>query len=190
MANFPAILSYLEGIGFFDVFLPFILTFTIAFAVLSRSKILGDKRNYNIVVAFVLGILVARSKYVIGVINKFLPNVAILMIVILMFLLLLGLFAGKKVELKGWAYGLSILFSFGFIIWALAGEYIGEHLNIPDWLYYLDDQTKAIIVFVGALVLVILFFMMSGGKKEKEKEEKEISKGLGKFLKNLGEGFR
>lgn len=190
MPDFISMLSYLENMGFFDIFLPFVLTFTITYAVLARSKILGDKRNYNLIVAFVLAILVARSKYVTGIINRLLPNIAILMIIILMFLLLLGLFAGKKVEIKNWAYGIAVLLSLGLIIWALAADYIGENLNIPEWLYYIDDQTKAILVFAGALVLVIIFFMLSGKEREKQEQEKKMTKGLGKFLENLGEGFR
>ncbi|MBI2652090.1 hypothetical protein HYX00_01375, partial [Candidatus Woesearchaeota archaeon] len=42
-----------------DVLLPFLLIFVIVFAILQKTKILGDsKKNLNVVVAIVVGLLV------------------------------------------------------------------------------------------------------------------------------------
>ena len=38
---FTGVLSFLERFGFYDIVLPFLLVFTIVFAVLEKTKILG-----------------------------------------------------------------------------------------------------------------------------------------------------
>ena len=52
--DFRDVLSLGEEIGAFDVLLPFLLVFTLAFAVLDKSKILGKMKQLNVVVSFVI----------------------------------------------------------------------------------------------------------------------------------------
>ncbi|MBT3721419.1 hypothetical protein HOG47_07255, partial [archaeon] len=66
----------LESLGLLDVLLPFLLIFTITFAVLQKSKILGDGgRRFNIIIAFVLAMssiiphIIGRGPDVVIVIN-------------------------------------------------------------------------------------------------------------------------
>ena len=55
LANF---LGALESWGLTDVLLPFLLIFTLVFAVLQKTEILGDdKKNFNVIIALVLGLL-------------------------------------------------------------------------------------------------------------------------------------
>ena len=47
----------MESWGLTDVLLPFLLIFTVVFAVLQKTKLFGDdKRNFNVVIALVMGI--------------------------------------------------------------------------------------------------------------------------------------
>ena len=58
MANFYDMILYLQEIGVADVLLPFLLVFTITFAIFQKSKILGSEssaKRYNVIVALVLG---------------------------------------------------------------------------------------------------------------------------------------
>ena len=49
----------LDAWGVTDVLIPFILVFTIVFAVLQKTKILGDgKKNYNVMIALVMALAV------------------------------------------------------------------------------------------------------------------------------------
>ena len=60
---FRGIIGFLEQIGIYDVILPFLLVFTIIFAILEKTKVLGTetiegkrytKKNINAMVAFVI----------------------------------------------------------------------------------------------------------------------------------------
>ena len=44
--------TLLQDYGVLDFLLPFILVFTIVFAVLEKSHILGNKKNFNVIIAF------------------------------------------------------------------------------------------------------------------------------------------
>ena len=49
----------LDGWGLTDVMLPFLLIFTLVFAIMQKTKILGeDKKNFNVIIALVMALLV------------------------------------------------------------------------------------------------------------------------------------
>jgi amino acid transporter len=83
----------LENLGVVDVILPFILVFVIVFAVLQKTKILGENKegkpmkNFNSVIALVMGLAVViphvMGSYpdpnmdIVNIINIALPNIVI-----------------------------------------------------------------------------------------------------------------
>jgi len=123
----------LDKWGLTDVMLPFLLVFTIVFAVLEKTKVLGvDKKNFNVVVALVLAFSVViphlTGTYPISydpvdIINGALPSVSILVVAIMMLMILIGVFAHDQVFLgltmPGWIGFFSILaiiFIFGHLL--------------------------------------------------------------------------
>src|SRR3989344_8777090 len=84
----------LEGWGLTDVMLPFLLVFTLLFAVLEKTKVLGDqKRNLNLTISLVISLLVViphvTNSYpggmdVVDIMNKALPSVSIVIIAVIM----------------------------------------------------------------------------------------------------------
>jgi len=80
------VLIAMDHIGFTDVILPFILVFTVVFAVLQRSKVLGvnakgaPKSNYNAMVAFVLAFFVLIMVRTLNVITWFTRYIALLLV--------------------------------------------------------------------------------------------------------------
>ncbi len=80
------VLIAMDRIGFTDVILPFILVFTVVFAVLQRSKVLGvnakgaPKSNYNAMVAFVLAFFVLIMVRTLNVITWFTRYLALLLV--------------------------------------------------------------------------------------------------------------
>ena len=61
MASYQLVdfINTLESWGLTDVMLPFLLMFTLMFAILQKTKILGDdKKNFNTVVALVMSLLI------------------------------------------------------------------------------------------------------------------------------------
>jgi hypothetical protein len=68
---FGGVIDFITRLGFYDVLLPFLLTFTIVYAILDKTKVFGvekigedkvGKRNLNSIVAFVMGLLVVFVK--------------------------------------------------------------------------------------------------------------------------------
>lgn len=179
--DFATVLKSWEEIGVFDVLLPFLLIFTITFAVLEKSKILGDKRNFNVAIALVASLLFIRNNYLVGVVNRFLPNVSLFMVIIIMFLLLVGVFGGGSAW-SGGLLGVAALISAVFVIWALSADYVGKNFTgIPDWWVSMSDEAKATIVFLGIFILII--WLVTRDKKEK-------TGGLGDIFKKLGDGLK
>ncbi|MDP3917518.1 MAG: hypothetical protein Q8Q42_04520 [Nanoarchaeota archaeon] len=114
MANF-------DQIGGFDLLLPFMLVFTIVFAVLEKIKLFGSKsKNINAIVSLVVSIFFLNNTYLIFVLQGFLPSVAIILIVFLMFLLVFGVFSGEgdfQGKALGWAFVASLI-AIGFALFS------------------------------------------------------------------------
>lgn len=151
----------LESWGVVDVLLPFLLVFTIIFAILQKSKILGqDRKNMNIIIAVVMGLLVViphiTGSYpagadVVDIMNAALPNISLVLVAIVALLLLLGIFGA---ELSGKVSGgivaaaiIGVLYIFG----AAAGWW-GDW----DWVVGVfgeDAIAVAIIIVVFAAII-------------------------------------
>src|SRR3989344_8418621 len=96
--DFKKFVGFLQDIGANEIFLPFLLVFAIVFAVLEKTKIFGEKSKINVVVAFIIGLLLVVQQGVVATINNFLPQVSLIIVVALAFLLLVGMLAGREFE--------------------------------------------------------------------------------------------
>jgi len=175
--SFQDFITHLDQWGVVDVFLPFLLFFTVIFAVLEKVKVFGDKgRRFNVIVALVMALAVviphvmglyAEGADVVDIVNHAIPNVAVFVIAILMIFVLLGLWGAKPTwagKATGWlAFIATIIVIFIFV--HAAGWTWG---NLPSWLSFLDDpSTVGLIVVV--LVFLILIAYITAEPKESEK---------------------
>jgi hypothetical protein len=105
------VISFFERIGIYDVVLPFLLTFTIVFAIFEKSKILGTekiedkeypKKNLNAMAAFVIAFMVVASGKLVETITRVSSNVVVLVLLGVFYLLLVGTF-WKPGEKEPWA---------------------------------------------------------------------------------------
>ena len=179
-------IAALDAWGVTDVLLPFVLVFVIVYATLHKTKILGEgKKNFNVIVALVMGLAVVIPHIVgrypfnfdpVDVINRALPQVSIILVAIIMLLLIIGVF-GNEIDiggtaLSGWIVILAII-AVVLIFGAALGWFI-----LPIWLgFLLNPELQALIIMI--LIFGIIIWFITKEPKE-EKEEKEH----GKFLKN------
>ena len=85
---------------FIEQVLPFLLVFTLVFAILDKTKVLGEgKRQVNAIIAFVIGIILIAFPGPRDLIVNLMPLLAIIAVVMLVFLMFYG-FAGGKPEDK------------------------------------------------------------------------------------------
>ncbi|MBS3091324.1 hypothetical protein J4217_02660 [Candidatus Pacearchaeota archaeon] len=166
--------TLLQSPFFVEMVLPFLLVFTIVFAVLQKSEILGKgKKQIDALVALAIGlILVAFGNYA-QIIAQMSAFLGVALVIILVFLLLTGIFyePGKFELHKGVKYtgmGLAALAviiavlyytnSLGFIIDAFKGE--GSTLLVN-------------VIFVVIIVAAVAALIWGGGKAEGGSGEKK-----------------
>src|SRR3989344_6447433 len=174
---FRGMIGLLNKLGVYDVILPFLLVFTIIFAILEKTKIFGidkvdgkelPKKNINAMVAFVIGFLVIASTKLVGIINEVMANVVLLIILGVCFLLLVGVFfVDKEFTLEKfptWSKLLMILMFIGIVV---------IFLNALGWLRYLFDlfnninaDWAASLVFIIIIIGFILWITHTPDKKK------------------------
>lgn len=160
-------IDLLEEVGLFDIVLPFILIFTIVFAILEKTKVFGTenidgkpytKKNLNATTAFVIAFLVITSSQLVEVITKVSANTVVLLLLSILFLMLVGSFfkEGEPVHLTG---GWNILF--------MVIMFIGIVLIFLDALGWLTDlqnyfggTTRGDAIGAIVLVVIIILFII------------------------------
>ncbi len=76
---------------FVETILPFLLLFTLVFAVLEKTKILGEgKRQIDAIVALVIGLVFVSFGSATDIVVRMIPVLGIALVVILIFMLLWG----------------------------------------------------------------------------------------------------
>jgi len=148
-------------ISFIGAYLPilsFLLVFVVLFAVLAKTKILGESKFVNLLVSFIVAIifvsLTSAREYVINVT----PWFAVFIILSAFILAMVG-FSGKIPE--EFTKGLGILFVIGLIIVFLVSAYMtfsGAPVieQIADWVKTPRVYGALILLVVGAIVSFIL----------------------------------
>ncbi len=174
MASSPlaGAIEFLKEFGFYDVVLPFLLVFTIVYAVLQKTKIFGAKeptKNINAMIAFVMALFfVATTNLVAGTV-ELLPNVVVLLITLMSFMMLVGFFYTDKEfsfeNHKFWKVFLTIIFFIGIVLMAW-------HAFAPKawewfWIGQTDfwSSTAGVTIIFLAIVIGTILFVTLGGKK-------------------------
>ena len=182
----------LQRWGVIDVILPFILIFTIVFAVLEKTKVLGKEdhqvRKYATIVALVMAFAVIvphiNGYYPLRydpvlIINRFLPGVSLLLVAIVMMLLTIGLWTGKSPD---GSKGIGVWFTAasGLIVIAifLASMKVWQ---VPYWLWSLiNSDFIALVVAILVFGLVIKF--IAAPKKEPDQNKKNLRQNMEDFF--------
>lgn len=171
---FEGAIGFFQRLGIYDVVLPFLLVFTIVFAIFERTKILGteggkSKKNLNAVAAFSISLMVVVSSESVRIINESTANIVLLLLMLVGFLLLVGTFheEGKAFSLnEGWKSG---------FMWAML---VGVLLVFLDATQWLDEVLRWFRVtggdVVGSIILIILIvafigFITQEGSSESKK---------------------
>ncbi len=180
-AGFRGVIEFFGRLGVYDVVLPFLLIFTIVFAILEKTKVLGTekvgekeitKKNLNSMVAFVVALLVVASTRLVAVVNEVMANIVLLLILAISFLLLVGTFFGSK-EFTLEKHPNWIRFFMGLMFLGIVVIF----LEALDWLHYVVDLIEAWdkewAVTIIFLIIVIGFIFYITGEPHSHTEEKK-----------------
>jgi len=167
----------LENMGFYEVLLPFLLIFTILFAILQKIKLFGtNSKNINIVVAVIIAFFVVRVPSIVGVMTQFLPKVSILVLVLLMFLLVLGIFGAQGDKMTGGWLFIAMLAGLVGLVWAIFSSI--PSISLPSWLE-LSSGDMQVIGLIVALFGGIYLITREGGANNSGKGWEKLAKSFG-----------
>lgn len=184
MANFETFVLWLEGWGLTDVLLPFILIFTIVFAVLQKSKILGKdkednpRKNFNVIISLVmaLGVIIPHvtggypgNRDPVTIINTALPNISVIVVAIIMLLLLVGVF-GKELDIaKSGLGGIVVIASIAIVLFVFGSA--ADWWHLPGWLGFIrNSETQFAIITILIFAIIIWFITKDDSKKDPDKD--------------------
>jgi hypothetical protein len=185
---FRDVLSFFFELGIYDVILPFLLIFSIVFAIFEKTRVFGvdkypdgkeyPKKNINSMVAFVIAFFVIASSQLVETITKISANMVILLMGTTLFLLLAGSFHKETPEgffLEGaWKNIFMIIVFAGLVLIFLDAIKTGEQ----TWLEFVMNQLQnvwgstavASIIMVIAVIGIMIYVTSGGPKAEHEKK--------------------
>jgi len=194
MANaFTNLLDTIEGNIGIDTLLVFLLVFTLLYAILNKTKIIGEgKKNFNMVISLVLSLLtviphhlgtVAAENDPVLIITSALPNISIIIVAILGVLLLVGVF-GKNLDIVGTSLaGIIAILAFVVVLF-IFGSAAGWWGDIPQPLGFLNDEdTQSILIMILVFAVVIWYIT-------RDDSNANVGGGFGKMLKGIGDSIK
>jgi len=183
---FRGVIEFFGRLGIYDVILPFLLVFTIVFAIFEKTKVLGTeeidgrtytKKNLNAIASFVIGFLVVASSNLVRIINQTASHVVILLFLAVFFLLLVGSFMeeGKGIFLEGgWKITFMVIMFVGIIVIFLNALQTDKGETWLNWLLrQLTENINSTAVGSIVLLIVVILFMYFAVKERKPAEKKK-----------------
>lgn len=178
-------IGFLDQIGVYDVVLPFLLVFTIVFAILEKTKVFGEeefdgkkytKKNLNAMVSFVIGFFVIASANLVEIITNVSSNMIILMLLAVFFMVLVGIFYSNQEEFKlstGWKALFTAVMFIGILLIflnALKTEAGDTYLEIGfEWLsQFYTSAAVGTVILIGGIIAFIYYITSSDKPKEKK----------------------
>lgn len=179
---FRGTIVFFQDLGVFDVILPFLLVFTIVFAILEKTRVFGSeeiegkkytRKNINAMTSFVIAFFVVASSRIVEIITEVSANVVLLLLGSVLFLMLIGSFyketpegvfledPWKQIFIGIMFLGLTLIF-----LHAIKTE------SGKTWLDVLLDSiknvanSKAVATIIFAIVVIVfMIIIISGGEK-------------------------
>jgi len=182
---FREVIEFFQDIGLYDVVLPFLLVFTIVFAILEKTRVFGTekiegneytKKNLNAVTAFVIAFFVVASSKLVEIITTVSSYTVILLMLSILFLLLVGSFMkeGEGGFLTGnWNYFFMIMMFVGIVLIFIYA--LGWWDSI--WGFFQFRTGGEVVGSIILIVIIVLFiWYIVKGEPHRETSTKKESK--------------
>ena len=187
-AGFSELAVYFETYGVMDFLLPFVLVFTIVFAIMQKTKILGDRKNFNVIIALCLGLIFVvphiMGTYPLGydpvqVMNEALPSISLVAVASIMLLLLMGLF-GTGFAAAAAPIIAIVAIVFVFYIFGASLGFWTDPTTIFNWW---DTEVTELLIIILVFGVVVWFIT----KEPNHGKGANTLKGVWKGISNLFE---
>ncbi len=184
---FGGIIQFFDQLGIYDVVLPFILVFTIVFAILEKTKLLGmeeiegkkyTRKNLNAMLAFCVSFLVVASSKLVAIVTNVSSQMVVLLLAAVFFLLLVGSFykEGEDVALKGgWRTLFMVIMFLGLLIIFLEAIPTKSGTPVLEWFWsymvsHWSSTAVASVLLMAGIVIFIMWITKTEGGESKKKE--------------------
>ncbi|MBW2986346.1 hypothetical protein KY333_03170 [Candidatus Woesearchaeota archaeon] len=149
------IVVFLDKLGMWDVILPFVLVFTIVFAVLEKTKVLGEeagepKHRFNAIAAFVIGAFTLLAVDVLNLVTRFSQYIVIILVMTVCLVVLVSFFGFK--DMGSTKLGKRVILPVLFIILVIGMLYAFGWLNVLNW--------SAVSNYIGLLIGLAVFLLV------------------------------
>ena len=171
----------LQNWGVFDVLVPFILIFTLLYAVLQKVHVFGatESKKINVVISLMISLIVIvphvtgiypESFDLVNIINSVLPQIALILIAIVLFMVMVGmLWQGKSGETFG-IKGATVPIAAALILLFIFGSAAYPQYR-PSWLAWLGDPSLQMLVII-ILIFGLIVYFVTGEPKETPAQKK------------------
>ncbi len=189
-STFRGIIEFFDQIGIYDVVLPFILVFTIVYAILEKTKVLGTeeiegvkytRKNMNAMTAFVISFMVVASSKLVAIVTDVSSQVVVLLLASVFFLMLVGTFYKEEesVALEGrWRILFMIIMFIGLLLIFLQAIPTKSGQPWLEWFWgymtrhWSSTGVASVILLIGIVIFIWWITQSpSEGKKKAKKEE-------------------
>ncbi len=182
-------IQFLDKLGVYEILLPFLLIFTLVYAILEKTKVFGTetindveypKKNLNSMFAFITSFFVVASSRLVATINEAIANMVVLLLLGICFLLLAGVFHTGKEEYELSKDYRNIFMVIMFVGILLIFLHAIKTKNGTPWLYFawgflvnnFDTPAFGALILTIMLVLMMMWITRSPKEESNEKEEK------------------
>jgi len=151
---------------FVEALLPFLLIFSLVFAILQKSEVLGKgKKQTDALIALSVGLLAVAFGQAVGIILQMVAFLSVAVVILLVFMLLTAtLFKDALVLNKTVQIGIGILIFIAVAIAALV--YTGGWSYIEDLFAGSGSSVLTNAVFIIIIIGAIAAVIMTGGKEK------------------------
>jgi len=187
IASFSNLAQYFQAYGVMDFLLPFLLVFTIIFAVTAKLALFKDSKQFRVVIALVLALLFVvphiTGNYPLGydpvqVMNASLPSISLVSVAAIMVLLLMGIFGA---DFTAAAAPFIAIISLGFVAYIF-----GASLNLwrgpYDIFYWWSSDVTQLMVVLFIFGLVVWFIVSEPSKAGDKSFLGKLGEDLGKYV--------
>lgn len=191
--SFANLAQYFQQYGVMDFLLPFILVFTIVYAVTSRLPLFKDQKQFRVVIALVLALIFVvphiTGTYPLGydpvqVMNESLPSISLVSVAAIMVLLLMGIFGA---DFTATAAPWIALLSLGFVAY-IFGASLGLWRGPYDVFYWWSSEITELMIVLLIFGLVVWFVVKEPRRPEERGLFGRLEDTLGRYVRGPGGG--
>ena len=154
--NFNSVIQQWNALGLFDIILPIVLIFTVVFAILQRTRILGARREIDAIIALTIGFFSVSNPQVTSFLLPLFQNFAVGISMVLVGLLFMGLVLPRRYPFK-WNLAFA---GFGIVIffWVIsrASSYYFDNSLIFSSAWWLANSWWIIPLVMFAILIAIV----------------------------------